>query len=80
MLSATIASAVAVSIVPIWSASATPRLARPVRSGHCAGSQTRERISDLPQWKKTWVGFDLEDGTGGLALHRQALAQLVVGQ
>jgi len=44
MLSATIVSAVAVSIVLIWSASAAPSPARPVRAGHCAGSHSRERI------------------------------------
>jgi hypothetical protein len=53
MLSATMASAVAVSIVLIWSASAAPSPASPVRSGHWAGSHSRDRISDLPQWKKT---------------------------
>jgi len=79
MLSANIASVVAVSIVPIWSASATPRLARPVRSGHVRAPKARERISDLPQWKKTWVGFTSRTARR-VYLHRQALAQLIVGQ
>jgi hypothetical protein len=66
MLSASMALTVAVSIVLIWSARATPRVGRPTRSGQCAGSQIRERISDLPQWKKTCFGVTLRTARAGL--------------
>jgi hypothetical protein len=66
MLSASMASTEAASIVLICSARATPRLGRPVRSGHYAGSQIRDRISDLPQWKKTWNGVTLRMARTGL--------------